>query len=222
MSLRSSDAPITHSLRYLSLHHQALEGSQPVSQNDYGMIRFPALAHHLGVYPTATGHFFNQLPRLFMLLKTLPENVPIVMGKFGLSEALVKILVRLKIVKHNRFLPLQPQMYFAKTMFFTGEMARHREYDEWYTMPVERCSFGLAPHRSIMREFLVEPLGMHGTAHRHLEVLVVDRRDAANSCRAVKNHCQMMKALNTALGPNAMIREFVGSKIPLEDQVCVS
>jgi hypothetical protein len=136
--------------------NQALDGSQPVSLNDYGVLRFPALAHHLGVYPSATGHFFNQLPRLFMLLKVLPDNVPIVMNKFGLSEALVKLLVRLNIVKNNRFLPLQPKLYFAKTVFFTGEMTRHREFGDWYTMPVERCSFGLAPHRSIMREFLVE------------------------------------------------------------------
>ena len=160
-----------------------------------------------------------KLPRLFFLLKVLPEAVPIIINRFSLSEALVKLLVRLEIVKSNRFLPLQPNLYFAQKIFFAGEMGRHRESGDWYSLAVERCSFGLAQHRTIMREFLAEPLGMHDTSHAHLEVLVVDRRDATNSARAVSNHCPMMQALKDALGPYAAIREFVGSTMPLEDQV---
>ena len=43
---------------------------------------FPAIAHHIySTYPTATGHFFNQVARLFWLLMTLPEDVPILIPR---------------------------------------------------------------------------------------------------------------------------------------------
>lgn len=37
------------------------------------MVRFKKLSHNLAVYPFATAHTFERLPRLFLLIKALPE-----------------------------------------------------------------------------------------------------------------------------------------------------
>ena len=108
-------------------------------------------------------------------------------------------------------------MYSAKTVFFAGEMGRLPGTRKWDTLAVERCSWGLAVPRSLPRDMLVGPMGMK-EPHKHLEVLVVDRRDATNKARSISNHCDLMSKLNEKL-PGANVREFVGSKVDLEDQV---
>ena len=64
---------------------------------------------------------------------------------------------------------------------------------------------------------MVGPMKME-RVHQHLEVLVVDRRDAQDRARSIGNHCTVMNLLKKLL-PHAAIREFVGSKIPLEEQI---
>ena len=62
-----------------------------------------AVAHHIySTYPTATGHFFNQVTRLFWLIMTLPADVPILIPSFGLSDQLVKILTKVSWFNYPR------------------------------------------------------------------------------------------------------------------------
>jgi hypothetical protein len=43
----------------------------------YGnLVKYKELSHNLAVYPFATAHTFERLPRLFLLLKGLPEVRP--------------------------------------------------------------------------------------------------------------------------------------------------
>lgn len=53
---------------------------------------YPELAHALGVYPRGTAHAIEQLPRLVMLLRTLPAHVPIVAPRHSLREQFVAVL----------------------------------------------------------------------------------------------------------------------------------
>ena len=103
---RGSTHEATFPVHGVVTDNEARDGAQPKGENSYGFRQFPALAHHLAVYPDATGHFFNQLPRLFMLLHSLPPSVPIVMNKHKLSTQLVTILQRDGLVTKGRFIPL--------------------------------------------------------------------------------------------------------------------
>lgn len=198
--------------------NMAREGAQPTSPNSYGFVKLPAVAHHLAVYPEATGHFFNQLPRLFLLLSVLPPDVPILVKRHKLMMEIIDILIKVGLVGRDRFIALDPpRIYTAKTVFFAGEMGRLPGEERWNTLPVERCAFGMAMHRELLRTLLVDGLDMQ-TDHEHLEVLVVDRSDASNRARSVSNHCDMMKKLSELL-PHAKVREFVGTKVPFEAQI---
>ena len=55
---------------------------QPSKQTGNRRIsRFEKLAHNLGVYPTGFAHIMAQLPRLILLLQTIPADVPILLAQ---------------------------------------------------------------------------------------------------------------------------------------------
>mmetsp|Transcript_8297 Transcript_8297/g.10496 ORF Transcript_8297/g.10496 Transcript_8297/m.10496 type:complete len:456 (-) Transcript_8297:218-1585(-) len=197
---------------------EAKRGAQPIESKPAQTLKLPVLAHHLGVYPESTGHFFNQLPRLFLLLYVLPPSIPIVVKKHKLMVQLIQLLHRLGVVGNDRFVAAEPKTLEGKLVLFTGEMGRLPGQEKWYNLPVERCSFGMAMARQLMRELLVKPMGMDQT-HKHLEVLVVDRRDAGpNQARALRNHCDVMQKLRAKL-PGAKVREYVGTQLSFEEQI---
>jgi hypothetical protein len=55
--------------------HAAHPGDTSLDANSHydRVVRFKSLSHNLAVYPFATAHTFERLPRLFLLIKTLPS-----------------------------------------------------------------------------------------------------------------------------------------------------
>ena len=223
------------------------ENYMPEKRSDVGG-RYQAVAHHIySTYPTATGHFFNQITRLFFLLAVLPEDVPILLPSFGLSDQLRKILVRSGVASSSKFIPvsgkprhkspgleLKPQ--YADTVYFAGEMTRCRHHPScstWYSLQQEVCSWQLALPRVVQREMMWCALGLatystnplerqslrkgNDSPRRAVQVLVVDRRDAKT--RMAKNHAELYARLRASLPPHTIFHEYVGSQLSLDQQI---
>ena len=110
---------------------------------------FDEIAVHFGVGGAATGHFLNQLPRLFHLIVGTPPHVPIAIRSNAISERFVSFLIDANIVSPDRFRRFcfhkdhekgrtmtefcQRQQnfrgLFAKRMYFAGEFVRDYSLD---------------------------------------------------------------------------------------------
>ena len=68
------------------------------------MVRYEALAHNLAVYPTGFAHVMAQLPRLILLLQTIPHDVPILLAQSSARNAMVEILHARGLLDKRRIL----------------------------------------------------------------------------------------------------------------------
>ena len=99
------------------------------------------VAHHIfAIYPTATGHFFNQLARLFYLLVALPPDVPILVPHFDLSVKLREILVKSGVMHPQKFI-----MFPSTTRKGSPGLEFKPHFARWCT---SRASRGSAPGRT--------------------------------------------------------------------------
>lgn len=66
-----------HSRRF-PVHAAHPQDTSLGANSHYGrVVRFKKLSHNLAVYPFATAHTFERLPRLFLLIKALPPVRPL-------------------------------------------------------------------------------------------------------------------------------------------------
>ena len=75
-------------------NHPHQRGFMPLTTQPTKIIeRFDKLAHVLAVYPTAFPESMLRVPRLILLLKALPPDVPIIMPKHALRDDILEYMV---------------------------------------------------------------------------------------------------------------------------------
>ncbi len=191
-------------------NHPGKSGFQPLAFPPRNPARFKTLAHNLAVYPSPHGgaaHFFNQLPRLLFLLRTLPASVPILLSMHRPQQEMVELLHERGLMDPKRAVAWdQRRTYFAETLYFAGELGLSRSTDhKWDSLRIEHCSWAMAlPRTELQRAFTKDYVQR---AARKV-IMVVDRSDAGNR-RRVQNNGLLMQILGKEF-PNCTVRTFLG------------
>lgn len=195
-------------------NHPARTKFQPLKWPPTKIQEFDALGHAVAVYPHPKGgaaHFFNQLPRLFMILNAIPPDVPVLVPKHSASDKIVDILVNRGWLKdRSRIIDWDKStVYYANTLYFVGEMGRGNATSmKWDSLGVEKCSWALALPRSTMQQ----SFQVRGAPRRPKPmILVVHRSDASFQRRMIDNHAAVMTSIRDML-PECEILEFIGSQ----------
>lgn len=229
--------------RTFPVHGCHPKGYQPSRPNT--VRSFKKLAHNLAVYPDAFAHVLNHLPRLILLLEHIPRDVPVLLTKSSARDQLVKILEKKGVLDSQRVVDWDPKAktaFRADEVYFAGEMGKGRRHG-WDMLRQEKCSWAMVMARQKVQELFTAgtPKPFHAALPGNLStasvstgavvplwspsdptppcrVLVVHRKDAKGGRRMVKNHDQMLQALQQAF-PQCSVTGFVGSEYPLEEQI---
>mmetsp|Transcript_63609 Transcript_63609/g.143487 ORF Transcript_63609/g.143487 Transcript_63609/m.143487 type:complete len:631 (-) Transcript_63609:270-2162(-) len=196
---------------------------QPQPLGGKKVVALDKVAHNLAVYPTGFAHVMAQLPRLILLLQSIPKDVPILLAPSKGRDQFVQLLHDKGVLDKKRILTWNANtVYHANTVYYAGEMGRGAgTRGMWDTLKKEYCSWALVmPRKRLQKLFAKNRTAAEITRPGSpVHMLVVHRKDASGNRRMIKNHASLLGALRTAFPSPVAITEFVGAQHSMKESI---